>query len=357
MKHIISLKNFVIPLCLSLLLSAAGCSKTDLSTLGNNITAYASVYSKGVYKSDNGGISWYPLLTDQEDIYLYSKKLFLSPDNKRIYVTTTGGGLFFADLDRGILNRVDEFKDEDVRSVAFRRATNGEGTGFEIFVAKKETGIYKSVAGTDNWEPCNKGLTYRDVNVLYTNAENLFAGTINGIFRWDDASKMWQDISEGIKNKNIFAINNDPEGKAIYAGAGAYQDKKGRFEWGVSSLYKSSDNGKTWEAADNGLPDDVLVFSIAINPVKHERIYLGTSEGVYRSTDSGNKWSKTDNGLTDEFKALDIRITRLADGKDLVYAAGVNGLFMTLDEKNPEWAPRSYGYDNIYISSILLQVY
>lgn len=355
MRYINILKKIIILLNLSLLLFTISCKeKMDLSTIGNNIVCYSTTYNKGVYKSDNGGISWYPLLEDQEDIYLYSKKLFIGPDSKRLYITTTGGGLFFIDIEKGILNRVDEFKDEDVRSMVFRKVSDGQGTGLEIFVAKKETGIYKTVSGADSWEPFNNGLTYRDVNVLYNNKGKLFAGTIKGIFRWDDASGMWQDISKSIMNNNIISIGANPEGRIIYAGTGVYQYSKGRFQ-SIPSLYKSTDNGSTWEPSDKGLPDGVLVFSITVNPLKPERIYLGTSEGIYRSTDSGMKWSKTDDALPEKLLILDIDITRISDNKDLVYAAGAYGLFMAVDDKNQEWTSRSYGLDKTYISSILLQ--
>ena len=354
MTHTDKFKNLIILLSLALLLPAGSCTKTDISTLDNNITCYAATYNKGVYKSDNGGISWYPLVSNQDDLYLYSKKLFLNPDNKRLYISTTGGGIFFVDMEKGTLNSLTAFRDEDIRSVAFRNAPNGQGNSIEILVGKKDTGIYKSIEGSDNWEQSNNGLTYRDVNTLFTKTGNLYAGTINGLFKWDEASKMWLVTSEGIKNKNIIAIDADPQGKTIYAGAGVNQNGKGRFE-DIPSLYKSTDNGKTWEAADKGLPDDVLVYCIAVNPLKPERIYLGTSDGIYRSTDSGKKWTKMEGGLPKKLRILDIRIAHMSDGKDQVYAAGANGLFVAQDDETPKWVSRSYGLEKTYFSGIALQ--
>jgi hypothetical protein len=332
----------------------SGCSKPDLSTeaaVRNSIVCYAAIYSKGVYKSDNGGISWFPLTSDQDDLYLYSKKLFMSPDSRKLYVATTGGGLFYIDIEKGMLNTLSGLKDEDVRSVVFRKTKSGQGAGFEIIVGNRETGVYRSVEG-GGWEQLNKGLTFRDVNVLFDGASGLFAGTIKGVFRWDDSSKSWLDSSAGIKNGNIFAIAAAPDGKTIYAGAGVYLDAKGRFET-IPSIYKSSDNGNTWNASGKGLPKGVLVFSIAVNPQRPERVYLGTSDGVYRSINGGDKWSKTDAGLPEEFRALDIEIAHLSGDTDLVYAAGVNGLYMAFDDNNPAWASRSYGLESTYISSIL----
>lgn len=334
--------------------STSGCSKPDLSTVGKSIVCYAAIYSKGVYKSDNGGISWYPVAANQDDLYLYSKRLIMSPDAKRLYVTTTGGGLFFIDMEKGILNSVKEFKDEDIVSVAFKETSSGQATGYDVLVGKKETGIYRSQMEKDSWEPFNIGLTYRDVNVLSKNEAGLFAGTVKGVFRLDETSRSWIDISLGIRNKNILAIGADSGGKTIYAGAGVFQDKKGRFE-SIPSLYKSTDSGRTWEKADKGLPSDLLVFSIAVNSQKQDRIYIGTSEGLYRSIDGGKKWTRMKKGLPEKFRALDIKIASMPNSDDLVYAAGANGLYITLDEKNPAWVTRSYGLEETYVSSLLIK--
>jgi hypothetical protein len=337
-----------------LILLVSGCSKPDLSTEGKNLDCYAATCSKGIFKSDNGGISWYPLTSDQDDLYLYSKKLFMSPDSKRLYVTTSGAGLFYFDMEKGILNTGSGFKNEDIKAVAFKKTLTGQGAGYETIAGKRETGIVKSIDGISSWKLLNKGLTYHDVNTLFDGSANLFAGTVNGVFRWDENSKSWIDSSQGLENRNICSFAASPDGKTIYAGVGVYQDRKGRFK-SISSFYKSANNGSTWDTSDKGLPDGVLVFSIAVNPQRSERIYLGTSEGVYRSIDGGSKWSKIDAGLPRKFKALDVKIAHVSGDKALVYAGGANGLYVAIDDDKTFWASRSYGLDNTYVSSILVQ--
>ena len=353
MTHSNIFKKNIIILSLSLLFIATGCRKTeDLSLLGNNITCYAAAYNKGIYKSENGGISWYPLISEQDDIYLYSKRLFLSPDAKTLYVATTGNGLFYIDMEKGILKRINASKDDNVKSVVFEDTSTGQLKSFEILVGEQEKGIFKSAESRDNREQFNHGLTYRDVNVLFKLPGNVLTGTINGIFKWDEASKAWQDSSEGIENKNIISMISDPEGNTIYAGSGVYQVAKGRFE-NIACLYKSTDQGRTWAASDSGLPEGALIYVIAVSPVKSERIYAGTNQGIYRSADGGENWSRTDKGLPEGFLALDIKIVKISDDKELVYTAGANGLYMALDDKSQGWISRSYGLDRTYISSIL----
>jgi photosystem II stability/assembly factor-like uncharacterized protein len=335
------------------LLLLTGCQKIDLSQMGRDVTCYAAAYSKGVYRSDNGGTSWYLLDPEHEDLNLYFKRLSLSPDKGVLCVTTTGAGLFIMDTGKGSLDNVTRFKNDNVRVVAFKNPS-GAGVGnIEILAGMDIRGIFIMRDGSGNWEDFNKGLGYRDVNTLLKGVDTLYAGTIKGLFRFDEQSGMWTDISGDIKNKDIIAIDTGPDGETIYAGAGVYQDKKGMFE-NIPSLYKSTDKGKTWKASDRGLPDNTLVYAIAVNPKKPERIYLGTSEGVFRSTNSGKRWSRLTKGLPKEFKAFDIKIVHTSDDKDLVYAAGSSGVFMALDEKRARWIERSYGLEKTNITSVVI---
>jgi photosystem II stability/assembly factor-like uncharacterized protein len=352
MTHI-SKSCFTLFLSLTLLTFTTGCGRPDLSELGNDITCYAATYSKGIYKSDNGGISWYPLDLDQEDLYLYFKKVFLGPDKSTLYVTTTGAGLFIIDQETGSLDSVSQFKDETVRAIAFRNSSSGQGEDVEILAGMNSRGIFKALQNPDKWEPFNKGLTYRDVNVLLVDGKDIFAGTINDLFQRDEASKGWKSISGDIENKNIISIGVDPQGDSMYVGSGSFQDERGFFA-SIPCLYKSTDQGKTWKASDRGIPDDTLVYVISVNPGKPERIYLGTSEGLFRSTNSGKRWSKMEDGLPDELRVFDIKIVRVADDRALVYAASSNGVFMTLDDNRSPWVDRSYGLEKTNITSIAL---
>jgi photosystem II stability/assembly factor-like uncharacterized protein len=345
-------KSFFILLILVILVT--GCGKTDLSEMGRDITCYAAAYSKGVYRSDNGGTSWYLLDPEHEDLNLYFKKLFLSPYNGALYVTTTGAGLFIMDTKKGSLDdNVTQFKNDNVRAVAFRNPPGAGAGNIEVLAGMDSRGIFIMRDGSVNWEDFNEGLGYRDVNTLLKTSDSLYSGTIKGLFRFDDQSGMWTDISGDIKNRNIIAIDTGADGETIYAGAGVYEDEKGWFE-NIPSLYKSADKGKTWKASDRGLPDNTLVNAIAVNTNKPERIYIGTSQGVFRSTNSGKRWSRMTKGLPKEFKAFDVRIVHTSDDQDLVYAAGSSGVFMTLDERGARWIDRSYGLERTNITGIVL---
>jgi len=345
----------IILISLSLILSPllVGCQRENLSVPKDyHITCYAATYGKGIYKSENGGTSWYSFDTDQKAIHAYYKRLYKSPhDGDVLYITTTGAGLFTLNPQTGALNSVNRFKGENVSSVAFRDITSDEQGHNEVLVGITKGGVFKTYNPVVSWEPCNTGLTYRDVNVLFIHKKELLAGTVKDLFKWDESSKRWMSASNGIKNKNIISIN--AQGKILFAGSGPYPGEKGYFEE-IPCLYKSEDKGKTWTASDKGIPDGTLVYVIAVNPKNHKRIYLGTSKGVYRSTDTGQNWAKMRNGLPKDLRIFDIKIARMVDNKDVVYAAGSSGVYMTTDDDETRWVNKSYGLEQTAITSIIL---
>ena len=118
-------KIFYLLPALFLLISA--CHNSENIKTDYNITCYTATYGEGIYKSDNGGMSWYPMKMDQEHIHLYFKRLFLNPDKDTLYVATTGAGLFTIDLKKNMLHSIEQYKGQNVRTVAFiKNMGNGQ---------------------------------------------------------------------------------------------------------------------------------------------------------------------------------------------------------------------------------------
>ncbi len=55
-------------------------------------------------------------------------------------------------------------------------------------------------------------------------------------------------------------------------------------------IFKTSDFGKTWTTLVNGIPKDVYVHSVRIDPKRKGLLYAGTERGVYVSFDDGANW-------------------------------------------------------------------
>ena len=56
-----------------------------------------------------------------------------------------------------------------------------------------------------------------------------------------------------------------------------------------SGIQKSTDGGRTWTAANDGLPTG-FVGSLVIRPYSPETLFIGTSQGIYKSIDGGRHW-------------------------------------------------------------------
>lgn len=336
------------------LLLFAGC-QADSRPQAPQVTCYAATYGQGIYRSTNGGKSWFPLKEERRDIYYYHKRLFTNPFEKsELYVATTGKGLSKIELkkDESRLS-IARFDGMTIRAIAFVRSHTSSETKEEILVGTSNEGILKSSDNGKSWQPFNNGLYFQEVNMLYAQGGNLFAGTLRDLFKWSSSREKWEACSVGMKNKNIISMGGDKQKKIMLAGCGGFQEEKGFFET-VPCLYRSMDEGGSWVVSDKGLPDGALVYSVAVNPTKPERVFLGTSDGVYRSLDSGISWEKLKNGLPRDLRVLEIKMARAPDGTHIVYAVvGPEGIFMAMDIEDPQWVNCSYGIAWTGITSIV----
>ena len=114
----------------------------------------------------------------------------------------------------------------------------------------------------------------------------IFAGTDNGLYRTYDMTKGWEKISlgEGV-NENIFVVYSTPlQPETIWVGTA------------TSGVLVSRDNGNTWQKT-SGIPENVPVSSIAVDPKRPGYVYVGTSQTFYLSRDSGKTWTRRGGNL------------------------------------------------------------
>ncbi|HWE62567.1 MAG TPA: hypothetical protein VHB98_12710, partial [Chloroflexota bacterium] len=91
-------------------------------------------------------------------------------------------------------------------------------------------------------------------------------------------------------------------------------------------VYRSSDGGDTWLAADSGLPQTDAQVTV-LQAGGSNTIYAGTSgNGVYYSTDGGQRW-QDDNGENSDLP-IETVVGLAVDRRfgDTVFAAGQDGV-------------------------------
>lgn len=240
----------------------------------NRSTWYVATSSSNVWKTTNNGTTWKPIF----DNYNSYSTGCIAIDTKSPNKIWLGTG-----------------ENQSQRSVGW-----GDG-------------IYLSEDGGKSW--VNKGLKTsehigkilidpEDSNVLIVAAQGPLwkAGGERGVYRSDDGGNSWVqtlEISENTGAADLAFDPNDPN--IIYATTYQRRRHVGMLVAGgpESRIYKSSDNGKSWQMLKKGLPQGNLGrIAIAVSPQKSNVVYAHISgeegsNGFYRSEDYGNSWGKT----------------------------------------------------------------
>jgi hypothetical protein len=176
-----------------------------------------------------------------------------------------------------------------------------------------------------------RALTVHAIAILYVAVVGIGAHPVHaGINVW---------TSHGPPGGNIRALVIDPgTPRTLYAGT-----------WGAG-VFKSTDGGATWDAANVGLPNlyGYIVSALAIDPIA---LYAATgtcsdvscSGGVFKSTDGGATWSAT--GLNNDTYFVSI-IDALAIDPNLpstLYAGGIASGFFKSTDAGKTWSQANAG--------------
>ncbi len=158
----------------------------------------------------------------------------------------------------------------------------------EIFAAIQKEGIYRSIDNGNNWDQVNNGLTNLTVNTMAVRANgDIFAGTNGGgIFISKDNGQSWTEINEGLLSPYIVAISINPSNGHLYVATDVY-----------SSLFRSTNSGQSWEERNNGIAN-ISINNIAIS--NEDELFACTFSGMYFSRDNGNSWRAINQGLPEQ---------------------------------------------------------
>jgi photosystem II stability/assembly factor-like uncharacterized protein len=110
-----------------------------------------------------------------------------------------------------------------------------------------------------------------------------------------------------------------------------------------NGVYRSKDNGKSWVAANNGLPKD-NTYNLAVSGIN---IFAATAQGVYLSTDNGANWLRKSNGLSN----LAVR-GLIAKGTDLI-AGTASGIYNSSDNGNTWTLNTNLNYPYMFCNALV----
>ena len=230
-----------------------------------NDTVYAGTETDGVFASTDDGISWFPVNSGIETqsisvITSIPGYLFAATFGNGIYRSTDGGQTWLAPVTGGNLF---------VTDMAIKDAYIFAGTGSD--------GVYRSTDNGDNWTQL---FGIYGITSMGTSNDRVLASTSNYTFATTDYGENWFEVTS-LSGSSIWSYYSD--GNLLMAG-------------GVNEIYLSTNQGITFTT----IP---LNFSFGIVNIYTitklgSDFYMGTSyDGVYKSTDNGSTWTAANEGM------------------------------------------------------------
>jgi photosystem II stability/assembly factor-like uncharacterized protein len=205
-------------------------------------------------------------------------------------------------------------------------------------------GLFSSNNSGKSWSRIFHGKNYleNDALSLIVLSDRLYLGTKGGLFIGESSGRNWKKASGELGSSQILAMAHDPIGGYLYL----------VWEAGVS---RTADRGKTWEkiyiqhpqessAEENNEADDDLRDKTQVEPKlkyisidqKNNRLYLAGKNGLYRSCDNGKTWEALSSyGLLSQ----DANVI-FVSAQSHLYLSGKSGIF---EFQNERWHERSFG--------------
>ena len=210
-----------------------------------------------------------------------------------------------------------------------------DGSG-RILAATAFGGIYRSSDDAESWQQIYDGDFNIDPRSVTTNASgHIFVGADgfegNGFLRSTDDGATWQVLSNALSSRLVIDLLVAPD-QSIYACTS-------------QGLFRSTNGGTTFTQVP-GLPS----FTSRIEADADGDLFLGvqfTTANLFRSIDDGATWQQSDIGIG--FDVLDIH----ASGSGL-YAVGGNAVYRSTND-GTSWtsvnAPPEFSYTSVTVAT------
>ena len=277
-------------------------SNTSIMYLGTGDRDAGDARGKGVWKSTNGGASWFISNTG-----MWNKtvgKMIMNPTNHNIILAATSGGIYRttnAGANWSLVSTASNFKDIKFKpgnpnivyaatgkdfyrstdgGVNFSQITNGlPTTGNRLVIGVSPANpnyVYALVGGTSGLVGCYLSTNSGQSFVTKSTSPNILGYSANGS---DNSSQSWYDL----------AIAVDPSNASIiYVG-------------GVN-IWKSTNGGSTWSivahwtgsSSTPAVHADQHVFTFKPGT---SQLYIGCDGGIYYTTNGGTSWTDISSGL------------------------------------------------------------
>ncbi len=237
---------------------------------GDPETYYFGAVAGGVWKTQNGGLTWTPM-TDKTGIMSIGA-IAVAPSDPNVVYVGTGESCIRGNI------------------------TYGDG-------------MYKSVDGGKTWSHIGLEDSQHIARIVVhpQNPDIVYVAALGhaygpnetrGVFRSNDGGKTWHKVLFKDNKTGAIDLVFDPNNPHILFAA-LWEAQ--RTPWSLTSggpgsgLYRSGDDGATWKRLEgHGLPSGVLGrIGVSVSGADGNRVYAiieAEKGGIYRSEDGGENW-------------------------------------------------------------------
>ena len=253
--------------------------------------------SEGVILSTDEGLSWQRITRGYRSLHNVESLAFDPLDSQVLYVGTWHLG--WKTINRG-QEWVPIHKGMHFDSDMFALLVNPSSP--EVLYASACTGVYRSLNGGADWVKLRNGLPQeakrtRTLQFDPSDPRVVFAGTTVGLFRSTDGGNSWEQL---LKGEVINAVSIHPvDSNLILAAA----DDVG--------ILRSRDGGASFESANQGFVHR-QIQALASHPGNPDALFAAVASdrahgGFFRTSDSGKAWERANEGLNSEDPVRGVR--------------------------------------------------
>ena len=279
---------------------------------------YVGSATGGLFKSDDGGISWNPIFDDQNVLGIGAVAVF-QPNPDIVWVGTgEGNPRNSAGVGRGLFKSIDGGRTwrsmRLERSERIHRIITHPTDPDIVYVGvmgpawsdSQERGLYRTRDGGRTWDRVlfeNERTGIADMVMDPRNPDKIFAAM------WEFRRTPW-DLTSGGPGSGLFVTHNGGDSWARLSAADGFPEGElGRIgvvvspsnpdvvyaivEATRSELLRSDDGGRTWSTIDDGRganPRPFYYADLRIDPKNENRLYRLQSS-IQVSEDQGRNWS------------------------------------------------------------------
>lgn len=263
-------------------LPLGGYNVTGIDTDSEGTVYLTSNYMIGAWKSTDNGISWIDIIPPSD---IGEMRAVAVDDDDEVFVAVNAGVVRSSDggetWDTIFLNDITMDIVYSIESI------NSDS----LFIGSQ--GLLMSTDNGDNWQFRNQGLVASHIKSLAVSPQgNVFAISLNLWMSADDG-ETWSDIGAHLEANDFQFIKSHSTGLYLHA----------TIDW-AGVLLRSVDEGVTWVEIASYVDDGFNIYDVQIN--SQGDLFILSYDGIYRSTDNGATWQLLDIEADQDIKRFTI---------------------------------------------------